>query len=251
VSDPRQERDRQLEAIARAWCSADAAEAAEGAAGADGDRIWRAAAGEASAEEVRRVALEAATEPATALAWRLARELGAGAEADEAVRRVAAAEPAFRRSPWRLWPVVAAIAAVVVAVVGLRWLAPPPGPPPAWRTGEPGHALIEAGEEGATKPRGSFTLRWRADVAPGARYTVRVTTSDLTPVFEAADLLEATATVPESALAVLPDGATLYWQVEARTPDGRVLTSSTTSAVVSGEPRGPGEDPRAREGGTR
>lgn len=239
-----------IEELARAWSAADAAELAASAPAGDAERIWRAAAGEASGDEVRRVVLEAATEPATALALRLARELGAGAEADAAALE-AAAPPPSTRPLWRLWPAAAAVAVVLAAVVGLRWLAPGPTPPPAWRTGETAAALIDPGEEGAVKSRRAFTLRWRADLLPEARYTVRVTTSDLTPVHEAVDLEVPEATVPESALAAFPAGTTLYWQVEARTPDGRLFTSRTVRVVLAEEPREPGEDPRAREGGTR
>src|SRR5690606_37978838 len=146
---------------------------------------------------------------------------------------------------------VAAVAMIVVAVVGLRWLAPPTTPEPAWRAGETTADLIAPGEEGARKSRSDFTLRWRADRLPEARYTVRVTTSDLTPVHEASDLEVAETTVPESALAALPDGTTLFWQIEARTPDGRLLTSPAVRVVLGDEFGGPGGEPRAREGGTK
>jgi len=247
--DPRADAGK-LEELARAWTAADAAELAASAPAGDAEKVWQVAAGEASGEEVRRVALEAANDPATALALRLARELGAGAEADAAALAAAGPAPAARPS-WRFWPAAAAVVMVLAAVVGLRWLAPGPTPEPAWRTGEAAAPLIDASEEGARKPRRDFTLRWRGDLLPGARYTVRVTTSDLTPVHEADDLEVPETTVPESALAALAAGTTLYWQVEARMPDGRLLTSRTVSVVLVDEPRGPGESPRAREGGTR
>lgn len=242
--------DGKIEEIARAWAAADAAELGAAAPAGDAEGIWRAAAGEATAEQVRRLALEAAAEPATALALRLARELGAGAELDEVALEAVAPVPAARPA-WRLWPAAAAVAAVLAAVVGLRWLVPLPVPEPTWRAGETAGSLVEASEEGARKSRRDFTLRWRADVVPGARYTVRVTTGDLTPIHEAVDLGVAEATVPESALAALPAGTTLYWQVEARTPDGRLLTSPAVRVVLVDQPRGPGEEPRASEGGTR
>lgn len=239
-----------LEQVARAWRAADAAELGDSPPAAEAERIWSAAAGEASGDEIRQLAIQAATAPATALALRLARELGAGEELDAPAIVTPAPAPSMLAG-WRLWPAAAALAAVLVAVVGLRYVAPAFAPEPIWRAADPERPLVDPSQDGAHKSRRQFYLRWDPEVAPGARYTARVTTSDLTPVFEASDLSSPETSVPESALAAFPEGTTLYWQVEARTPDGRLLVSPAIRVVLSDEPRSPGGDLPESERGTR
>jgi hypothetical protein len=72
--------------------------------------------------------------------------------------------------------------------------------------------------------RNAVVLRW-ADQGPDARYTVTITTPDLTPVDSALDLGRPEYLVPEATLEHLPSGTTLLWRVEARLPGGRVVSS--------------------------
>jgi hypothetical protein len=232
----------EIDDLARAWAEADAADTAD--AVAEPDRIWNAAAGTASAEEIRELALQAATDPRVAIAWRLARELGAGSEElDPALApqaQIDRSPPAGRarggigRGIWRPWPVAAALAAALLVVVGLRFLAPVgPSPEPGWREGETSELLVLEGGDGAVRPRADFALRWRGAVEPSTRYTLRITTGDLRLVYEAFDLESPEATVPEEALAPWPAGTTLYWQVEARMPDGRRVSSPSVRVVLA------------------
>jgi hypothetical protein len=235
----------EIDVLARAWTAADAADAFDAgldasSAAADPERIWRAAAGESSAEEIRALAREASKDPGVSLAWRLARELGAGAEAVDAPRGTEASVTSIDRSRlgrrlWRPWPIAAAIAAAVLVVVGLRLLGPF-GPEPVWRGGDPSagsQTIVPASEDGALRPRSAFTLHWLGAGEPATRYTVRVTTSDLELLYEALDLESLHATVPEAALAPWPAGTTFYWQVEARSPDGRRTSSPAVRVVLA------------------
>lgn len=243
----------ELDGLARAWTAADAADAFQAELdiskrSADPERIWRAAAGESSTEEVRALAREATTDPGVSLAWRLARELAA---AEEAERAPVAAAPIDRslsaRRLWRPWPVAAALAAAVLVVVGLRLLAPL-GPAPVWRDGDTigggggvggvgaSATLVPEGEDGALLPRGAFVLRWREPGThrdPSTLYTVRITTADLGLVYEDSHLESPHATVPETALAPWPAGTTFYWQVEARSPDGGRISSPAVRVVLA------------------
>jgi hypothetical protein len=250
----------EIDDLARAWAEADAADASDASDAADAsdasdasntdegvpgpERIWNAAAGTASAEEIRELALQAATDPRVAIAWRLARELGAGSEElDPALApqaQIDRSPPAglarggIRRGIWRPWPVAAALAAALLVVVGLRFLAPVgPSPEPGWREGETSELLVPEGGDGAVRPRADFALRWRGVVEPSTRYTLRITTGDLRLVYEAFDLESPEATVPEEALAPWPAGTTLYWQVEARMPDGRRVSSPSVRVVLA------------------
>lgn len=226
-----------IDELSRAWAEADAVDAADEAeAAADPERIWRVATGESSDGEVRALALAAATDSRISLAWRLARELGAGDEATKAARATPARPEALRpaRGIWRAWPIAAALAATVLVAVGLRLLEPDRREPDSiWRDGAAGDSLVSASEDGARRPRGAFVLRWRGGDEASTRYTVRVTTDDLELVYEVSDLGASQVTVPEAALAAWPAGTTLYWQVEARGPDGRLRTSPAVRVVLA------------------
>lgn len=246
----------EIDDLARAWAAADAVDAfaaePDAAKGtADPERIWRAAAGESSAEEIRALARDATTDPGLSLAWRLARELGAGGEeSDHAPGAVAPIDrtPRVWRQ-WRPWPIAAALAAAVLVVVGLRLLAPDgPAPEPVWRDGDAiggggggggigaSATLVPEGGDGALLPRGAFVLRWREPGThrdPSTRYTVRITTADLGLVYEDSDLESPHASVPEAALAPWPAGTTFYWQVEARSPDGGRISSPAVRVVLA------------------
>lgn len=121
-------------------------------------------------------------------------------------------------------PLVAAVmAAMVVAAVGLGLWRPwsPPTPPPGQRTGDETEVLRSRVDPEVALPRQAFILSW--EVQPpwrDARFSVVVTTEDLTPVAEAHGLEETSYRVPTEALAKLPAGVRLFWRVEAVRPDG-------------------------------
>lgn len=232
-----------IDELSRAWAEADAIDFANEAeaAAADPERIWRVAAGESSDGEVEALALAAATDSRISLAWRLARELGAGDDATESERatRARPGTPRPARGAWRAWPIAAALAATVLVAIGIELLRPDRRAPDSiWRDGAADASLVSPSEDGARRPRGAFVLRWRGGDEPSTRYTVRVTTDDLGLVYEVSDLAASQVTVPEAALSAWPAGTTLYWQVEARGPDGRLRASPAVRVVIADrEPR--------------
>jgi hypothetical protein len=220
-----------LDELARAWAEADLAEAdLDALSEASTERILRAAAGEASAEEIEALARVAASDPGTSFAWRLAQGLR---DEPAAPALVALPAPAPSAPPriWRPGRIVAALAAAVLVAAGLG-LFLPDRDEPRWREGDSGFERAVASEDGARRPRAALLLRWQQLPDPATRYAVRVSTADLKPVFEADDLVATEITVPETALAPYPAGTTLYWQVEARGPDGALRTSPAVRVVL-------------------
>ena len=217
-------------ALRNAWAEADDRDAARGGApaGADPERVWRAVAGELAPGELSELAEAAARDPELARSWRLARELHA-ASATSGGRLL---QMPSRAAPQR-W--LAAAALVVLGLGAGLWLrsAPPATGGSEWRGG----SVREIGAltpEGATLPRRDFVLRWTPLPEPETRYSLRVTTAGLELVAEARELAAAEFRVEPAALAGLPPGSRFYWQIDARLPGGRIV-SSPAFAVVLGE----------------
>ncbi len=239
----------------------------------DAERIYRAAAGELREDERRAVIDQVATSAAAAEIWRLAIELqraeARAAEAGDEPFQAFAADPSqpaeeshalhgvdspppppairdergdaeilpFRRpasqpaaapSRRRLYT---ALAAVLAATIGFGLWTRSNVPAPTFRGAET--TLAATIEEGARLPSGGFRLVWSPLPDPGARYTVRVTTEDLRQIAEGRHLEGSSYQVPESALAGLPDGTRLLWQVEAKTSDGRTIGSPTYTVEIT------------------
>lgn len=177
------------------------------------ERIWLAVRREAElpAADVRELALHTAECPSCAESWRLAGELLA-AEADQRPRAVGR----IRRWGGAL-PLAAAVAAVALAGVVIQHH--------GRGSVEPGYRDPRGGgmralmAEDAPLPRAACVLRW-SPVAEGARYDLRVATSTLAVVYRARGLAVTEHQVPAEALAGLPSGSRLIWQVEAVAPDG-------------------------------
>jgi hypothetical protein len=115
---------------------------------------------------------------------------------------------------------------LLLSAAGVVFLARGPAEMPAtYREGggEPVRSLVPAD---ARLSRDDFRLSWTA-VAPGSRYSVRVTTESLDTVAAAEELEETSFLVPQSALQPLPSGARLLWHVQARLPDGTRRESPT------------------------
>jgi hypothetical protein len=221
-----------VDALRRAWAAADeeAAPGASGAAEIDADRIWRAAAGELPPAEVQALADLAARDPAVAQAWRLARELQAAMPAAESTRRGGLLRfPGAAGAPLR-WALVATLAVALGTGLWLR-LGPHAGET-TLRGGEAVLAIAPGVPDGAELSRRNLVLRWTPLPDPEARYTLRLTTGNLALLAEARDLPAAEYRVPPQALAGVPAGNTLLWQVDGRLPDGRVVSSSTSRLIL-------------------
>jgi hypothetical protein len=155
--------------------------------------------------------------------WRLAAELN---RQEERAATVPGKVIVGRFGQWRPLATAAALAACLVAGVGLyRTGEIGPQQPPTYREAE--HAgirsLLPAGQ---ALPRQAAVLRW-SPVSGATAYDVQVSTDDLQPVATAKGQTATEYRLPESALAALPPGTKLVWQVDAIRPDGTRETSPT------------------------
>jgi hypothetical protein len=182
--------------------------------------LWEAARGETDPGTARALVSHTVECPACAEAWRLAMEV-ARMEPAEAPR-LAAAAPS--RTEWR-WIGVAATVAALAAAGALLVRHGPETDRPLFRDTER-LAIRSLLPETAPVPRASCLLRWSGG-PPGTRYRIEVATERLDVVDRARDLDRPEYLVPAKALAAVPPGARLLWQVEARTPDGGRVTSPT------------------------
>lgn len=205
----------------------------------DPERVWRAVSGESSPEERREVIARVAADPAWASAWRLAHELHqAASEATAREARETVPEPGTRRDAERpkprghrfhftwsrpAWGALATAALVLVVVAVM----PRPEDEGAPRTrGADTATLVSQVPEGTPLPRAHCVLRWSGG-PPGTRYSLQLSSEDLSVVHREDSLTRGEYAVPEKVLSALPPGAKLLWQVEARLPDGEVRRSAT------------------------
>jgi Putative zinc-finger len=186
--------------------------------------LWDAARGEAPPGEARRLVQHTAECAACAEAWRLAVEVGRGMVEAPGVEPVAAART--RRPAGPLAWIAMAAAAVAIAVGGAALVGRGrEAERPLFRDSER-LALRALVPESVPLPRTRCVLRWAGGPA-GTRYNVEVATERLEVLDRARDLDRPEYLVPAKALAALPPGARLLWQVELRAPDGSRLTSAT------------------------
>ena len=192
------------------------------------ETIWAAVQGELTPGELRQVLEHTAACAACAEDWRLAAELQRQSAATAAAAPGKVLQGRFGR--WRPLTAAAALAAGLLIAVGI------------YRTGgfgpqEPTYR--EAGDEAIRSllaedqalPRQGAALRW-SPVAGAEAYDVRISTEDLRLVLTAEGQKAASYRIPGSALASLPSGSKLLWQVDAVFPDGTRRSSPTFSATV-------------------
>lgn len=183
--------------------------------------LWDAARGALPAERARRVGVHVVTCPACIEAWRLARALlsSGAAEAD----RAATAPSRSRRPLWTALAAAAVLGAVAVGTWAIR-SERSAAAPPVYRAPE-SERIDSALPPGDPLPREHAVLRWTGPA--GARYDVEVATRDLTILASVTGLEQAEWRVPPEALAALPAGTPIAWQVRATLPEGRTLRSRT------------------------
>lgn len=212
---------------------------AESSEPVDADRVWRAVSGESTPEERREVVARVAADPAWASAWRLAHELNRSAsDATARAEREPARDSRARRDPERpraprhrfhftwsrpMWGALAT-AALALVVVGVSLRQQTDGPPVM--RGADTAAIVSGVPEGAPLPREHCVLRWSGG-PEGTRYSLQLSSEDLSVVHRQDSLTRNEYTVPAEVLAGLPPGTKLLWQVEARLPDGQVRRGAT------------------------
>ena len=159
--------------------------------------------------------------------WRLAAavERQTSESATVASPRPAARVIQGRFGSWRPLTAAAALAAGLLIAVGVyRTGVLSPQPPTFREAGDTAvHSLLAAGQ---ALPRQGAVLRWAA-VPGAASYDVRISTDDLRPVQTADNLTATEYRIPDAAVAALPAGTKLLWQVEAVFPDGTSRSSAT------------------------
>jgi putative zinc finger protein len=192
------------------------------------EKIWEAVRGELPPAELRQVVEHTASCAACAEDWRLAAELGRQSAAATVTAPGKVLQGRFGR--WRPLAAAAALAAGLLLVVGVyRTGILGPGQPTYREAGS--EAIRSLVPEDQALPRQGAVLRWSP--VPGAEsYDVRISTEDLRLVLTAQSLKAASYPVPESALAGLPPGSKLLWQVDAVLPDGTRRTSETFTVEV-------------------
>lgn len=215
--------------------------AESGPASADAEQIWTAVHGPAEGEpEPDRAALidRLHDDPQLALEWRLAAALGP-LEPDDAHVSVpqAAAQAAPVSRP--RWASVSAVVGVTIAAAAalVLWMAaptPPAAPPsePPLRAPQGQPLLSTAIEPGTRVPRTDFRLHWSSDVEAASSFTIRVTTQELEPIYEANDISATAVQVPQTALESVAAGTVLLWRVEAVEPGGRRHASEIWELTV-------------------
>jgi hypothetical protein len=192
------------------------------------ETIWAAVRGELPPHEMREVVDHTARCEACAEDWRLAVEVDRkGARQTEAVPGKVIVG---RFGQWRPMFAAAALAAGLLVAVGVYREAIVPTQTPIYREAEGTQvrSLLPAGQ---ALPRQGAVLRW-TPLAGAASYDVSVSTEDLRQVASAQGQAATEYRLPEAALAGLPAGAKLLWQVEAVFPDGHRVTSPTFTTLL-------------------
>ena len=180
------------------------------------DALFEAATGSASHDRFESMVTHTLGCGACAESWRLAREL-----TNDLQQGTAAGRPWSRHLTW-----ISLAAALVLVAIGLPLLRrSAQNDLPVWRSQERLEVRSLLSED-QPLPRDRFILRW-SEPAAGARYTITVGGERLEPIVSRPELARPEFQVPPEALAALPDGAKVLWRIQARLPDGRVVTSST------------------------
>ena len=189
------------------------------------EAIWAAVRGELPPRELREVVEHTAVCASCAEDWRLAVEIEKQSAAAQTATAPAGRVIQGRFGQWRTWTAAAALAAGLLVAVGLYRTGNLGPQEPTYREA-PGTSVRSLLAEGQALPRQGATLRW-SPLPGAASYDVRISTEDLRLVDTAQGQTGTEYRVPDSALAELPAGTKLLWQVEAVFPDGTRQSSPT------------------------
>ena len=189
------------------------------------EAIWAAVRGELPPRELREVVEHTAVCASCAEDWRLAVEIERQSAASQTATVPAGRVIQGRFGRLRTWTAAAALAAGLLVAVGLYRTGGFGPQEPTFREAQ-GTTVRSLLAEGQALPRQGAVLRW-SPVPGAASYDVRISTEDLRLVDTAQGQTATEYRVPESALAELPAGTKLLWQVEAVLPDGTRQSSPT------------------------
>ncbi|HEY4597695.1 MAG TPA: hypothetical protein VIJ02_14950 [Thermoanaerobaculia bacterium] len=190
------------------------------------ETLWSAVRGELPAQRMGEVLDHVAACAACAEDWRLAAEIN---RQEERAAAVPGKVIQGRFGQWRPLAAAAALAAGLLIAVGV-YRTQQPVQPPIYR--EAPHAGISSLlPQGQALPREAAVLRW-SPLAGAVSYDVQVSTEDLRPLATAKGQTGTEYRIPPSALAGLPPGGRLLWQVDAVRPDGTHENSPTFVTAV-------------------
>lgn len=190
------------------------------------ETIWAAVRGELPPRELREVVEHTAVCAACAEDWRLAVEIEKQ-EAPQTATLPVGRVITGRFGQWRSWTAAAALAAGLLIAVGLYRTGNFGPQEPTFREAE-GTAVQSLIAEGQALPYQNAVLRW-SPLPGAASYDVRISTEDLRVVDTVQGQTGTEYHIPDSALAGLPAGTKLLWQVDAVFPDGTRQSSQTFS----------------------
>lgn len=185
------------------------------------DTIWEAVAGSRPEHEVQAMLAHNLGCADCSALWRLARELSSAGEED-ASPRPAEVTPLVRPRPVRWWVGGGALAAAALVALALLPRTSPRETSPVVRGAE--ELVLRPDPAAEALDRGHPVLRWTG-VPEGSRYTVVVSTRDLTVLYRRSGIAAPQLEIPPEALAGVPAGGEIVWRVEAIVPGGRRVSS--------------------------
>jgi len=189
------------------------------------ETLWSAVRGELPAQRMGEVLDHVAACAACVEDWRLAAEIN---RQEERAAAVPGKVITGRFGQWRPLAAAAALAAGLLIAVGV------------YRVNQPQEHIYRGAQQagissllpqGQALPREAAVLRW-SQMAGAVSYDVQVSTENLRPLATAKGQTGTEYRIPPTALAGLPAGARILWQVEAVRPDGTHENSPTFVTTV-------------------
>jgi hypothetical protein len=216
---------REIERM-RAMLEAAAASAAPGSECPEPDLLWRALHQELSSSAAEDVVAHIAGCPSCREAWKLAREIADSGRPEEAPQP--ADHPKALRTPWHM--AAAAVAAAACIVIGVAIVRDRRDEPTRFRDPAPSTVSAIVSPD-IPLSRDPCLLRWTPG-PEGSRYQVHVATEALEVIASSGTIDAVEYQLPSEAVASLPPGSKLVWQVEVLAPDGARWSSPVFTATL-------------------
>lgn len=201
----------------------------------DDEQIFQAASGALSVKQRRKLVDHTVACADCAESWRFARMLDQLSQQNPHGSGEVAPAKAQGGKLIRLhWGGAAALAAAVVLVLGLSWFQPlqrDTPSTPVMRSATAGKITSAVADQTLTPQ--ACQLAWQLKpLSAEVTYDVKVTSDNVFNVlFQTSNLAATQVTVPAAALAGLPQGSHLLWQVTAIYPDGSSVSASFVNPI--------------------